>query len=197
MPGIIIFDKDGTLVEPLSGEKFVQHPDDQKILAGADKAVQNLHQRGYQLAIASNQAGVEAGYKTVEDAIAECRYALELFPQVELALFCPSYKGFTCCMVWRDKVVEIRPEDEVQESFRKPGPGMLILLHRYFGRPPLSDCWMIGDRLENEQAAKAFGCNFMAADILRSRYLPGFHQLSVDEAALKFLEPNLKKRYRV
>ncbi len=56
---------------------------------------------------------------------------------------------------------------------------------------------MIGDRLEDEQAAKAFGCNFMAADILRSRYLPGFHQLSVDVPGLEFLEPSLKGIYRV
>lgn len=172
MTGIIIFDKDGTLVEPLSGTN-VKHPRDQKILAGADKAMQSLHERGCQLAMAYNQEAIEAGDKTIEDALAECRYALALFPPIEFGMFCPSYKGFTCCMVWPDKAAEIRPEDEVEESFRKPDPGMLVLIHRYFDKPRLSDCWMVGDRLEDEQAAKAFGCNFMAGDILRSRYLPG------------------------
>jgi D-glycero-D-manno-heptose 1,7-bisphosphate phosphatase len=186
MTGIVIFDKDGTLVEPLSGTN-VKHPRDQKILAGADKAVQSLHERGYQLAMAYNQETIEAGGKTIEEALAECRYALALFPQIEFGMFCPSYQGFTCCMVWRDKAVEIRPEDDFEESFLKPSPGMLVVLHRHFYQPPLSDCWMIGDRLEDEQAAKAFGCNFMAGDILRSRHLPG----------LEFLEPSLKKMYRV
>lgn len=197
MTGIVIFDKDGTLVEPLSGSQFVQHPRNQKILAGADKAVRSLHERGYQLAMAYNQETIEAGHKTIEEALAECRYALELFPEIEFGMFCPSYQGFTCCMVWRDKAVEIRLEDDFEESFRKPGAGMLVLIHRYFGKPRLSDCWMIGDQPEDVQAAEAFGCEFMASDILRSRYLPGFHQLSVDVPGLEFLEPSLKGIYRV
>ncbi|MCT7957294.1 HAD-IIIA family hydrolase [Laspinema palackyanum] len=180
MTGIVIFDKDNTLVEPLSGSQFVQHPRDQKILAGADKAVQSLHERGYQLAMAYNQETIEAGHKTIEDALAECRYALELFPEIELGMFCPSYQGFTCCMVWRDKAAEIRPEDDFEESFRKPDPGMLVLIHRYFGKPRLSDCWMVGDALEDEQASEAFGCNFMASDIFRDRYLPRFSELQVN-----------------
>ncbi|MCT7964200.1 hypothetical protein NG791_26330 [Laspinema sp. D1] len=195
MTGIVIFDK-GVLVEPVSGAN-VKHPRDQKIRAGADKAVQSLYERGYQLAIAYNQEGIEAGDKTIENALAECRYALELFPEIELAMFCPSYKGFTCCMVWPDKAAEIRPEDEVEESFLKPSPGMLVLIHRYFDKPPLKDCWMIGNGLEDEQAAEAFGCNFMAGDILRSRYLPGFSELQISVDDLGLVDPDIKAIYRV
>ncbi|HEY9836529.1 MAG TPA: hypothetical protein V6D27_06495 [Vampirovibrionales bacterium] len=175
----------------------VQHPRDQKILAGADKAVQSLHERGYRLAMAYNQEAIEAGYKTIEDALAEYRYALALFPEIEFGMFWPSYQGFTCCMVWRDKGAEIRPEDEVEESFLKPSPGMLVLIHRYFGKPPLSDCWMIGDGSEDEQASEAFGCNFMAGDILRSRYLPGFSELQISVDDLGLVDPDIKALYRV
>jgi histidinol phosphatase-like enzyme len=107
-------------------------------------------------------------------------------------------------MIWRDEALEVQqcsppeyPDFEFDGPFRKPGAGMLVLIHRYFDKPALNDCWMIGNKPEDEQASEAFGCNFITADILRSRYLPGFHQLSVDVLGLEFLEPSLKGMYRV
>ena len=34
-------------------------------------------------------------------------------------------------------------------------------------------CWMVGDRVEDEQVADAAGINFMAADIVRARFMGG------------------------
>lgn len=36
---LLLLDLDGTIHEPLSGEKFIQHPRDQRIIKGADKAI--------------------------------------------------------------------------------------------------------------------------------------------------------------
>ena len=107
MTGIVIFDKDGTLVEPVSGPNL-KHPRDQKILAGADKAVQDLHERGMKLAMAYNEAAIETGHKTIEVAVAECRYALELFPEIELATCSPTSNGLNCWMILRDEALEVQ-----------------------------------------------------------------------------------------
>jgi hypothetical protein len=36
---LLLVHLDGTIREPLSGEKFIQHPQDQKIIKGADKVI--------------------------------------------------------------------------------------------------------------------------------------------------------------
>lgn len=74
MNKLLILDKDGTLTKTISGEKFVQHPEDQKIIPGASKAVNYAKQQGYKIAIASNQGGVKAGFKTIEEALQEFIY---------------------------------------------------------------------------------------------------------------------------
>ncbi len=39
MTKLLLVDLDGTIRELLSGEKFIQYPQDQKIIKGADKAI--------------------------------------------------------------------------------------------------------------------------------------------------------------
>jgi histidinol phosphatase-like enzyme len=57
---LAIFDKDGTLVSPKSGEQFVQHPKDQKLLPGVAKGLETMSSEGWHFAIASNQgAGLQ------------------------------------------------------------------------------------------------------------------------------------------
>lgn len=211
MTQLIVFDKDGTLIEPLSGEKFIQSPTDQKILPGAAEAVANFHQRGYKICIASNQGGVEAGYKLIDFAIVECRYALELFPQVDFVLFAPNYKGDVCFQVFRDRTIEIQYPSvsvpvyggcEIRKSvrdfgsFRKPGAGMINLAIWHYNTLP-SQTWMVGDRPEDEQAAEAAGVQFMAADVVRDRYRPGMHVFNIGIEGFELLEPKLKGVYNV
>ena len=91
---LCIFDKDGTLTTTKSGETFVQHPEDQILLPGVVEGITAMAADGWLFAIASNQGGVAAGYKSLDDAIREIRYCLSLLPQIELGLFCPD-KGET------------------------------------------------------------------------------------------------------
>ncbi|MCT7968980.1 HAD hydrolase-like protein [Laspinema sp. D1] len=192
MTNLIIFDKDQTLVDSLCGERFIQSPTDQAILPGAAEAVQSFYERGFRIAIASNQGGVEARKKTLESAIEEMRFCLFLFPVIETGLIAPNYSGESAWEITQTTAKEISGDFG---SFRKPGPGMLNYLMKLYQSTP-SKTWFIGDRPEDEQAAESAGTQFIAADIVRARYLPGFSELQVNVEQLEFLEPQLKGVYR-
>lgn len=47
MNKILFVDCDGTIREPKSGAKFIQSPDDQQIIKGADAAIARWFNEGY------------------------------------------------------------------------------------------------------------------------------------------------------
>jgi histidinol phosphatase-like enzyme len=67
MTKLIIFDKDGTLTEPISGGTFVQHPQDQRLRPGVAGKLEQLRSDGVMLAIASNQGGCAVFEVMAED----------------------------------------------------------------------------------------------------------------------------------
>jgi histidinol phosphatase-like enzyme len=54
---LYIFDKDGTLIEPKSGQTFVQSPEDQQLKPGVAEKLAELREQGGVFAMASNQGG--------------------------------------------------------------------------------------------------------------------------------------------
>lgn len=195
MGNLIIFDKDQTLIDSLCGERFIQEPTDQKILPGAAEAVASFHERGFRVAIASNQGGVEAGKKTLESAIQEMGFCLELFPEIKIGLLCPCRSGEWAWMVEKaGQPVYLRQKIGIGNgtnfgNFRKPGPGMINFLIAHYKSTPGETCF-VGDRPEDEQAAEAAGCEFMTADLVRDRYLPGFSELRATVDQLEILGPS-------
>lgn len=177
MGNLIIFDKDQTLIKSACGEKFIQSPTDQAILPGAAEAVRNFHKRErFKIAIASNQGGVEAGKKSLESAIEEMRFCLNLFPEIKIGLIAPNYSGKTAIKIPK-KLPGLEYSEEIRGdygSFRKPGPGMLNWIMEFYGATP-GETWFVGDRPEDEGAAEAAGIQFMAADIVRDRYAHGIY----------------------
>lgn len=173
MPKLLLLDCDGTIRQPASGERFIQHPLDQQIIAGADKGVAHYHKQGWIVIGISNQAGVEAQYKTLKDAIAEAHYTLELFPQILCIYICPDFQGSHAWLIGKNHdEVPVHITDWGKEfvgSFRKPQPGMLNAAIKMSGTPERkSEYWYVGDRDEDRLAATAAGVNFMWADIFRS-----------------------------
>jgi D-glycero-D-manno-heptose 1,7-bisphosphate phosphatase len=184
MTKLLILDKDGTLVRPKSGEKFVQHPEDQELIPGVSDAIARYAADGWMMAIASNQGGVDAGYKTLEDAIAEMQYAMML-SEIECAFFCPDMDGKQCysiiaasTLTWACDVKALHRRAVFPlyrlASYRKPGFGMLQEaasywssshweLMTYKGFRPEAQILMVGDRPEDQQAAKNAGVDFLWA----------------------------------
>jgi D-glycero-D-manno-heptose 1,7-bisphosphate phosphatase len=174
---LAILDKDGTLTLPKSGNTFVQNPTDQILMVGVVEGCQRLIAAGYVLAIASNQGGVEAGFKTLAEAASEMRYCLHLLKgfdiNIKVTMFCPDFEGNRCVAVWID-----REEAEIADdadpifsnligTFRKPGAGMLKAMDIN-----LEERWMIGDREEDRLAAEAAGFGFLDADEWRKGASP-------------------------
>lgn len=160
---LLLLDCDGTIREPLSGNKFISHPRDQKVIAGADKAIAQYYAEDWLIAGISNQGGVAAGHKSLEDAIAEQEYTLELLPAISEIYFCPDFEGRLLYNVSRCGWLNFVGD---KGEFRKPAPGMLHFaiatnIGQYF---QIEDYLYVGDRAEDEQAAAAAGIRFMWAD---------------------------------
>lgn len=169
---LFIFDKDGTLTETVSRQTFVQHPKDQKLILGVEERVKNLINNGVEIAIASNQGGVAARHKTLQDAIEEMQYCLSLLPEeVSTAYFCPDFEGKECYLVNRFGAVincSVKENNVLYGTFRKPNPGMLNLARLTFGKT-IGETIMIGDRKEDETAAYQAGIKFLDAKEWREK----------------------------
>jgi D-glycero-D-manno-heptose 1,7-bisphosphate phosphatase len=167
---LLCLDKDGTLVVPTDGDKFVQKPWGQSPLVNASIALNQYVADGWLPVIISNQGGVASGYKSLEDTIQEMRYCMELFPQIQEAYFAPGYEGDSCWRVWGNCDREHRIEytvdylenevfsisdHEIPEhcDYRKPGCGMLALAACNHCAEQIM---MVGDRNEDEQAMRNF-----------------------------------------
>ena len=159
---LVVLDKDGTLIRTKSGEKFVNKYDDQVLFEGVTRRLINFKQHGANLVIASNQGGVAAGKKTLDEAILEMSFCLDLIPQVEYALCCPDFDGVDCWQGFRGGSPILHKNQQWQ--FRKPAPGMLLFAsENVVGRK-----LMIGDRPEDLQAAQAANFDFLDAEQWRS-----------------------------
>ena len=107
---------------------------------------------------------------------AQQHYTLALIPQLECIYFCPDMNGLICYRVTRNNVIKLADhtgDDFLEEKFRyrKPGAGMIYQAVFDFDID-LTKSWMIGDRDEDEKAAKAAGLSFMPAEIWHMRFTP-------------------------
>lgn len=178
---LLILDKDGTLVKPISGGSFVQSPCDQELLSGVANTLARYQHSGWQMAIASNQGGVASWHKTLDDAIEEMFFAMAL-TKIQTAAIAHSYEDegygeFVSLTLFDDGSKDHRVMTNGKLRFRKPEPGMikwLVRQHDPFAFPPREarnhdykegvDILFIGDRPEDEQAAAAAGVPFQWAD---------------------------------
>ncbi len=152
---LAIFDCDGTLVTTASGDTFRQTADDVQWLPGRKERLAALRASGVLIATASNQAGV---------AFPRSRFTEEQMEAVMKAF--AEEIGATCYRVCyttpNPKALPqyFRPGD----PYRKPGPGMLLGIMDECGVTP-HETLFVGDRPEDEQAARSAGCDFVHADL--------------------------------
>ncbi|MCA2506831.1 MAG: HAD-IIIA family hydrolase [Microcystis sp. M54BS1] len=161
----LLLDLDGTIRRPTSG-KFIEDPNDQEPIEGSIKTMKIYHREGWIMIGITNQGGVAAGHKSLKSAIEEQRRTLEIFPLLSYIYFCPDFEGNLCYGISRkniDLIHEIRKEFLGQ--FRKPNCGMISAALKCFKNP--SKALMVGDQLEDEEAAAFAGIRFLSADIWR------------------------------
>jgi len=156
---ILFLDLDGTVRRSKSGQTFINDPQDQEIIPGVFEAID----RHVWLIIVgiTNQGGVAAGKKSLENCIEEQQEFLRMFPYMDSIYFCPDFEGKVCYQVKLDCFRDCSIEGG---DFRKPGAGMIQLAIKHL-KPDQS--LFVGDRPEDELAASRAGIPFIWADAWR------------------------------
>jgi D-glycero-D-manno-heptose 1,7-bisphosphate phosphatase len=151
---LVIFDVDGTLVQTKSGNVFRQSADDWKMIPGRIEKCVELRDGGAMIAIATNQAGVAFEWSRFTET--EIQVEMDTLAIVINA----AYVG-VCYTSTNEKAL---PEYyNPNNPRRKPGSGMLLEAMSHCGVKP-EDTVMVGDRKEDEEAAKAAGVTFVRID---------------------------------
>ena len=156
--GLYLFDFDGTLMRPRSGEKFPKTVDDREFIEGRWEHLIELAKSGKKTAIITNQGGAAWGIFAKEEMDA---YLAKVIRNADMAAY------FVCYHDHREKArskasspSELLTVDMYKEWYRrKPGPGMLMEAMDYFG-VSREETLMVGDRNEDRLAAEAAGTSF-------------------------------------
>lgn len=189
MTKILFVDIDGTPSETISGHSFKQHPQDVKVMEGADKALAHFHNSGWTVIGISNQGGIAKGFKSRQATIQEMQFTMQLLPELIAVYFCPDFEGQECWRVLQLSASEVGAERlELIGQYRKPEAGMIKFNFRAYYPNVIKDAWMVGDRLEDEQCAINAGINFCPAQVWRDRFRAGIFTHQVTPEQLRFLE---------
>lgn len=142
MKPAVFLDRDGVINEVLSKRvKFVNRPSDFFLLSGVGEAIYLLNKAGFPVFVVTNQGGVGLGYmkETALTAIHEkMKQDLAAFDaHITDIAYCPHKPHAGC-------------------HCRKPKAEMLLQLAEKH-HIPLSDSYMVGDRIPDMEAGKAAG----------------------------------------
>jgi D-glycero-D-manno-heptose 1,7-bisphosphate phosphatase len=177
---LLLLDMDGTVRNPKYSEKFISEPNDQELIKGVKGKIEREYSDWLIVGV-TNQGGVKAGFKSLEDTIKEQEITLSLLPQLKMICFCPD-DGNSLYAVHRldnNEFNEFWTQKEkgvfaieMWGKFRKPDPGMLFfsmdwaasglwIEDNFYQLKGKENCLMIGDRPEDEGAASNAGIKFM------------------------------------
>jgi D,D-heptose 1,7-bisphosphate phosphatase len=142
----VFLDKDGTLVKDVP---YNVDPALVQLAPGVDEGAAALHEADFLLVVVSNQSGIARGFFP-EVSIAPMKRCLEM----KLAEAGAPIAGFYYCPHHPQGAVA---EYAIECECRKPRPGMLLQAAIDL-EIDLARSWLIGDILDDIEAAKAAGC---------------------------------------
>lgn len=167
MTKLLILDRDGTITQNgVRPGDYINHHTELAPIPGATERINQYFADGWRVVVASNQGGIEKGFISLEECIAGFDRTMLMFPEVEYCLFCPNAWPSLGVRAYGVAKGGINANPEFISGvnwggFRKPEPGMLIWLRDRFST---DECLFVGDRPEDEQAAKNAGMSFLSAD---------------------------------
>lgn len=133
--GLVILDRDGVINQDSSA--FVKSAEEWVPLPGAIRAIADLSRAGFTVAVASNQSGLARGLFDRRALAAMHRKLRKLVAdkggRVDRIVVCPHGPDHGC-------------------ACRKPNPGLLLRLARYYRRE-LDGVPVVGDSLRDLEAA--------------------------------------------
>lgn len=163
MSKLLLVSYDSIIREPLNNLGFIQPSCNSGILKGASQALIHYYANAWTIVAIANHREVAAHRQQLAKAIAHAERTLELFPQILCLYLCPDLDGRFCWLIGRNHdAIAIHQADWAAQfvgRFRKPQPGMLLaaMKNHLLGKLTDSNCWYIGDRWEDEEAAIGAG----------------------------------------
>ena len=140
MATLILLDRDG--VVNFDSKDYIKSAAEWEPIPGSLEAMVALRNRGYLVALCTNQAGIGRGLFTLEDLAAihaKLKSALKkLGGNLDGLAFCPHHPDDNC-------------------RCRKPEPGMLVDMMANL-KVTAANTVFVGDSLQDVQAALAAGC---------------------------------------
>ena len=154
MTNLLLIDLDGTARTAISGQFCPTYPKDQVLIPETENLCIQLKDKGWTIAAVTNQGGCEAiapatgkPYKTHRQAVAECKYFLDLAPWCDRVYMCPNgkmsnrdevYRVTRGSWLWPFQKYSVIHEHNDEgdhpyfqtQGYRKPKPGMLELAIR-------------------------------------------------------------------
>ena len=140
MTPFVILDRDGVI--NFESPNYIKSIEEWRPLAGSLEAIAQLSSAGYQVFVATNQAGVARGKLSLETL-----HAIHQRMIVEVENYGGKIDGIQYCPHHPDE----------QCKCRKPKPGMLFRLARDH-KLDLANGYFVGDSMTDLQAAKSAGC---------------------------------------
>lgn len=155
----VVFDLDGTLVEPTStvndpiqARGFPLDPHDYYLKPGMKKRIEKM---SVPFAIASNQTGVQKGLRPMGEAVRAMMFVQEkLLPDCLFAIFAATEDYGIVVDNYSAGTHQLAIG---YGKMNKPNPGMLYYCMEELG----SNLLYVGNKDTDEQAAKLAGCSYM------------------------------------
>lgn len=139
---VVVLDRDGVINKKAAKADYVKTVDEFSFLPGAKEAIAQLSNHGYQMFVASNQAGIARNKMTEVDLS-----VIHEFMNREIEEAGGKISGiYYCPHGWDEEC-----------TCRKPKPGLILKASRDH-RFQLSDVLFIGDDERDEIAGMAAGC---------------------------------------
>lgn len=168
---ILFLDMDNTVRRTKSGATFINDPYDQELIPGVEEAIARY--QDWIIIGITNQGGVKAGFKTLENCIQEQIITLKLIPEMQRIYFCPD-DGRTCWLVHNENSYgKIEADGRYAylrgKNFRKPSPGMIDAAFANRNQNYRKyEFLFVGDRPEDQQCAANANIPFMWAEDWRN-----------------------------
>jgi D-glycero-D-manno-heptose 1,7-bisphosphate phosphatase len=136
---LIVLDRDGVI--NFDSDRFIKTPEEWRAIPGSLEAIAWLNQRGYRIAVATNQSGIGRGlldigaFNAINDKMT--RQLAQVGGRIDAIFLCPHAADANC-------------------ECRKPRAGMLREIARRFSIE-MKGVPVVGDSLRDLQAAEEVG----------------------------------------
>lgn len=137
---LVILDRDGVINH--DSTTYIKSPEEWRPISGSLEAIAHLHQNGYIICVATNQAGIGRGLYSQQDLERIHHKMMQSVAdsggKITRVFYCPHH-----------------PDDDC--PCRKPRPGLIYQIADYL-QAPVEGVPLVGDKLSDIQAAVVAGC---------------------------------------